>query len=329
MKRTVKERDFIKILRKSLPGAGLGDDAALFKPTQGCEQLLTCDLLVEKVHFDLKTIAPWELGAKAVAASLSDVAAMGGRPRAFLVSLGMPKRKGLSTDFFKSLYAGMEAWSSSFGAKLAGGDTSSSPGPLFIDIFMLGEVEQGRALTRSGARPGDLICCTGTLGDSAAGLAALKHKRGVPKDAAALAIKRHRLPVPRVLAGRFLVTKRAASSCIDVSDGLASELAHLAEESGVGMDIEATAVPLSGVCIRVAEALKTDPLQWALHGGEDYELLFTVKPSKMAMLQHEFGRLTGSGLHVLGRVRKGKGVRMRVNKKWRKLGSGGYEHSIF
>ncbi len=328
MKRTVKERAFIQDLRHAFPKAGLGDDTAVFRPTAACEQLLTCDLLIEGVHFDLKTITPWQLGAKAVAASLSDVAAMGGQPRAYLVSLAVPKKRGLDPAFFKSLYEGMAAWGSAFGATLAGGDTSSSSGPLVIDIFMLGEVEKGRAIKRSGAKPGDLVCCTGTLGDSAAGLACLRG-RGVPKDLSLSLIKRHFLPVPRILAGRFLLTQRAASACIDVSDGLASELGHLSVESGVGIDIESAAVPLSRASRAVAKALGVSALDWALHGGEDYELVFTLRPSKLGMMQGEFERLCGSAFHVLGKVRKGRGVRMRVGKKWKKLGTGGYEHTLF
>jgi thiamine-monophosphate kinase len=328
LKRKVSELGFIKNLRAAFPRQGLGDDAAIFKPAPGCEQVLTCDVLVEGVHFDLKTISPWELGAKAVAASLSDVAAMGAQPRLYLVSLAIPKKRTLNPGFFQALYAGMRAWGTAFGAELAGGDTSSSPGPLIIDIFMLGEVEQGRALKRSGSRPGDLICCTGSLGGSKAGLVALKDRR-VSREAAALAIKRHRLPVPRVLAGRFLRTKRIASSCIDISDGLASELNHLAEESGLGFDIEAEAVPLSSSTLAVAASLKARALDWALYGGEDYELLFTAGPSRLKVLERDFSRLTGSEYHVLGRVRKGRGVRIRGGQRWKVLKRGGYEHAIF
>jgi thiamine-monophosphate kinase len=206
-----------------------------------------------------------------------------------------------------------------------------------LDIFMLGEVEKGKALLRSGAKPGDYICCTGQLGDSAAGLALLQRKAAaggaaqgaVLASAKALLLKRHRLPVPRVLAGRYLLKEKAATACIDVSDGLASELRHLADESGVGMDIDAAAVPLSASALLAAKALKTRALDWALNGGEDYELLFTVRPSKMKLLAYQFGRMTGASFHVLGKVRRGRGVRMKSGKRWKLLNQGGYEHAIF
>ena len=336
MKKKTNERAFVELL-KARQGAlrgplrlGIGDDAAIFRPAPGCESLLTCDLLVENVHFDLSTISPWELGAKAITASLSDVAAMGGNPRAYLVSLAIPKRKQLKADFFKALYDGMRAWGQSFGAELAGGDTTSSPGPLVIDIFMLGEVEQGRALLRSAAKPGDFVFCTGKLGDSAAGLACLQAgPKRVPPSEAALLIKRHRLPVPRCLGGRYLLAKRAAHACIDISDGLASELHHLARESGVAIDLDGEAVPLSHAARGVAAALRKDPLDWALTGGEDYELLFTAPPSKLKLLEFEFSRLTGSQLSLIGRVKKGKGVRIHRKGKWRALPDSGYEHKIF
>jgi thiamine-monophosphate kinase len=332
LKKNAGERGFVEFLRaRSRPSfpalrLGIGDDAAILRPTPGFETLLTSDLLIEKVHFDLRTTSPWELGAKAVAASLSDIAAMGGLPRAFLVSLAVPRRRGIAKAFFESLYSGMRAWGSSFGADLAGGDTSHSPSGLMIDILMLGEVEKKRALLRSGAKPGDLVFCTGTPGDSAAGLAVLQKKLKRPdKGAAALMVKRHLSPVPRCLAGRFLSTHRAASACIDVSDGLSSELHHLARESGVAIDIDADAVPLSAA----ARALSPKALDWALRGGEDYELLFTAPPSKFALLQKNFSRQTGVQLSQIGRVKRGRGVRMRAKGKWRALPDKGYDHQLF
>jgi thiamine-monophosphate kinase len=332
LKKNLRERGFVEFLRAQAGfrppqlRLGIGDDAAIFRPAPGFESLLTCDLLVESVHFDLKTTPPWELGARAVAASLSDIAAMGGLPRAYLVSLAIPRRGALSKEFFKSLYAGMRAWGESFGAALSGGDSSSSPGPLLIDIFMLGEVEKGRALLRSGARPGDLVFCTGSPGDSAAGLAVLQGKLKNPdKGAAAIAVKRHLLPVPRCLAGRFLSTQSAASACIDISDGIASEAHHLSRESGVAIDLDADAIPLSPA----VRALGKNALDWALRGGEDYELLFTAPPSKLGLLERDFRGRTGVSLSLIGRVKRGRGVRIKRHGKWKALADGGYEHKFF
>jgi thiamine-monophosphate kinase len=329
------ERGLVEFLRSrrnpSAAGGGLrlgiGDDTAVFRPKAGFESLLTCDLLVEDVHFTLESTSPWELGAKSVGASLSDIASMGGLPRAYLVSLAIPKRKRLPRSFFKSLYDGMQAWAGAFGASLAGGDTSASSGPLLIDVMMLGEVEQGRAILRSGARPGDLVFCSGTLGDSAAGLALLQgeisRKRLSPAASLQL-IKRHRLPNPRCLAGRFLLEKRLASSCIDISDGLSSELHHLAKESAVAIDIEAESIPMSAP----ARSLSRKSLDWALSGGEDYELLFTAPPSKLAFLEKNFSRVADCRLSCIGRVKKGSGVRIHKDGRWKTLRDSGYEHTI-
>jgi thiamine-monophosphate kinase len=309
---------------------GIGDDAAIFRPKPGFESVLTSDLLIENVHFTLGHCSPWELGAKAVAASLSDVASMGGLPRAYLVSLAIPRRKPLNRHFFKSLYDGMEAWAGAFGACLAGGDTTATSGPLVIDVMMLGEVESGRALLRSGARPGDLVCCTGTLGDSAAGLAALQGrlKKSTAQAAALRAvIQRHRLPSPRCLAGRFLLTKRLAHACIDVSDGLSSELHHLARESGVAIDIDAGALPLS----RSLQELSPRALDWALCGGEDYELLFTAPPAKLEYLRRHFSPAADCRLSFIGKVKKSAKPQVRIKRDgaWKALQDNGYEHAIF
>jgi thiamine-monophosphate kinase len=335
LKRSGYERAFVELLRRSAGRGsrlelGLGDDAALLRPGPGKDVALTCDLLIESVHFDLKFGSPWQLGAKALAASLSDLAAMGAQPKAYLVSLSIPRRPSLKTAFFKALYAGMRAWGEAFGASLAGGDSTASPGPLVIDIFAIGEVEKGRALRRSGARPGDLLFCTGNLGDSAAGLACLKHgSHGLPRGALAVALKRHLTPVPRCQAGRFLLQRNLANACIDISDGLSSESHHLARESKIAIDIEAEAVPLSAAARKLARKLKRDPLEWALSGGEDYELLFTAPASKLSQLERDFSRLTGLDLHCMGRVRPGRGVRIRQNGRLKPLADKGYEHRIF
>ena len=310
--------------------AGVGEKA-VFKPAPGRELLATCDLLVEGVHFSLDTTGPWQLGAKALAVSLSDIAAMGGEPLFYLVSLAIPRRAGLGTAFWDAFYAGLGAWGGSFGAFLAGGDTSVSPGPLVIDLTLLGQAEKGRALMRRGARPGDLLFCTGQLGDSAAGLACLglpkARKRGGLADAAALLEKRHLLPLPRVPAGRWLLGNRAATACTDVSDGLSTDLGHLAQAGGVGFEVEADAVPVSPAARLAARALRKDPLDWALRGGEDYELLFTAPPSKARSILGRLRRETGTAVSLIGRaVPARRGLRLRRAGRWTALRPGGWDH---
>jgi thiamine-monophosphate kinase len=304
---------------------GPGDDAALWRPRAGFDTALTCDALVEGVHFDLKLISPWELGARTAAASLSDLAAMGAQPRAALLSLSLPARLARGA-FFEAFNDGANAWLSAFGATMAGGDLCASPGPVFADLSLLGEVERGRALLRSGARPGDLLYCTGTLGDSAAGLAALRSPRRVAASARVWLAKRHLTPVPRVPAGRLLATRRWAHACIDISDGLSSEAWHLSRESGVLIEISAAAVPISAAARAAASAFRRDPLEWALGGGEDYELLFSSPPGLAAKIERELPRLTGVSATCVGRVRRGKGVLLVGSGRARRLPESGFDH---
>lgn len=308
---------------------GPGDDAALLRPSPGTDTVLTCDLLAEGVHFDLKLIDPWALGARAAAANLSDLAAMGAAPRSFLASVALPKRPGLGTPWLQAFHQGLHAWMQAFGAVPAGGDLSGSRDSIFIDITAIGEVERGRALKRSGARPGDLVFLSGPLGGSAAGLALLQKrvKRAlVGASQAALLEKKHRLPVPRVLAGRWLLQERAATACIDISDGLASEAWHLSRESGLRLDLHAAAIPLAGGAEAVGKALKKDALHLALHGGEDYELLFTVPRAKAGLVEAKMAHYAGCEPVCIGETARGKGVRLKGARGWQALPDGGYEH---
>lgn len=200
-----------------------------------------------------------------------------------------------------------------------------------IDVFVLGEVEKGRALTRSGARIGDRVFCTGFLGDSAAGLECLRafgaKRRLLDEGVRAILREKHLLPRPRVLAGRFLVQHRAASSCIDLSDGLSSELHHLADKSGVGFEIFAESLPLSPAARAAAKALRKNPMDWALHGGEDYELLFTTPPDKVSRVAGSMQRSTGTLPRLIGKVvHRTKGVKLVKAGKAMPLKAGGWDH---
>ena len=290
---------------------------------------MTCDLLAEGVHFELRHTGAWELGAKAAAVNLSDLAAMGAQPSMFLVSVALPKRRGLGAAWLASFHAGLRAWMGAFGAMAAGGDLSGSKDSVFIDVTALGEVERGRALKRSGARPGDLVFVSGALGGSAAGLALLGRGNlpsGLSPKAADLLKKRHRLPVPKVLAGRWLLQERAATACIDVSDGLASEAWHLSRESGVRLDLDLDTVPLHPGVAEVARALGRRPVDLALDGGEDYELLFTVPPAAAARVRDKMAHYTGCDPVQIGVVARGEGVRARQGRRFTALRDGGYEH---
>jgi thiamine-monophosphate kinase len=333
----LSERAFLGRLRRALPppskSSGLilgpGDDAALWRPRPGCEAALSCDLLVEGVHFSLDSTGPWELGARAAAVNLSDLAAMGAQPRLFLASLAVPRRRGLDAAWLSAFHAGLHAWMAAFGAEPAGGDLSGSRSDLFIDITVLGEVEHGKALRRDAARPGDAVFVSGPLGGSAAGLALLGRpslERRLDPGAAVLLKRRHLLPVPRVLAGRWLLQERAARACIDLSDGLASEAWHLSRESGVALRLDLDAVPLAPGVAALAKAGRRDPLDFALNGGEDYELLFTVPHAKAALVASKMDHYAGCAPAQIGWVEAGRGVRARRGGRWGPLADGGYEH---
>jgi thiamine-monophosphate kinase len=275
---------------------GIGDDAAVFRQRSGRETVVTADLLIEEIDFRLDTTTPRLLGHKALAVSLSDVAAMGARPRYALVSIGVP-REIWHTDFVDEFYEGFFALAQTYGVALVGGDVSRSPERIVIDSVVLGEVERGRAVTRNGARPGDHIFVTGALGGAAAGLRLLgrgahlrrKLPHSLENPAAEELLLRQLRPEPRVPWGALLGEERLATAMIDVSDGLSSDLAHLARASRTGAIIEAARVPVDPAVIEVCGRRALDPLLLALHGGEDFELLFTVRPRDLGRLPRALG----------------------------------------
>jgi len=265
---------------------GIGDDAAVITSQVGEWTVLTTDLLTEGVHFDLRTATMADIGFRAAAANLSDIAAMGGTPRHLLVALAIP-RTGTSRQVHQ-LYRGMMAACRPHHVGLIGGDTSASSSGWFLSVTLIGIVPPRKALFRSGARIGDFLYVTGTIGDALAGLRLLNEPspgtNRVPW-AATLSMKhrqflieRHLRPTARIAEGRWLSAHRLATSAIDISDGLSGDLRHICEESHVGADIDLSALPLSPACRAYATSRKLDPAYLALTGGEDYELLFTVSP---------------------------------------------------
>jgi thiamine-monophosphate kinase len=309
---SVGEFGFIEKIRAGMSAKnpsvvlGIGDDAAILKPSAGHELVFTTDMLVEGRHFDFKTISPWQLGAKTLAVNISDCAAMGAKPTAAVVSLGVPKSFEVAS--LEAFYDGLNAWGGQFGVQIVGGDTVGSD-QFVVNVALIGEVETGKALRRSGAKAGDAVFVTGTLGDSAAGLLALLHPSPKGKEVEPLLVKRHLTPVPRFLTGRYLSTHQAASAAIDLSDGLSSELHHLCEASGVGVEIHEEALPLSDALIHFCEERKLDPVELALNGGEDYELLFTVALPKISEVVQKLPGQTGDRVKAIGRVTpKAKGL---------------------
>jgi thiamine-monophosphate kinase len=264
---------------------GIGDDTAIWKERAGRERLITTDLLMEDVHFKLEYTPLSCLGHKTLAVSLSDIAAMGGKPEFALLSLGLPKSQIANPawqDFFDSYFA----LAKTHDVMLIGGDTSSSPDKLVIDSIVIGSCEQGRAIRRSGARVGDAIYVTGNLGASATGLKLLlrgEQYNEAATDVKQSAIRAHLLPEPRLTFAQVL--HGLAHAMMDVSDGLAQDLTHICDESGVDAIIDFDAVPIAD-CVWANASSNEEALALAISGGEDYELLLTANANDDAALMN-------------------------------------------
>src|SRR6185503_6643854 len=268
---------------------GIGDDAAVITAQAGKDSIVTTDLLVEDVDFRRDTTTPELLGHKALAVSLSDIAAMGGRARCGFVSIGLPEDVWES-GFAEKFYDGYLGLANHYGVELAGGDVSRAPEKIVVDSMLMGECHSGRAVLRRGATPGDQIFVTGFLGDAAAGLRLIERGARVPvvggpkrleEHSADSLLLRQLRPDPRVGWGILLGEQQLASSMIDISDGLSSDLNHLCNESNVGALIDAARIPIDRLVTEICGRRALDPLMLALHGGEDFELLFTVKPENV------------------------------------------------
>jgi len=386
----MNEFDFLRRLRNQAGSrkhsarliTGIGDDAAVVSQLANRDLIITTDLLIEGVDFYRDTAPAHILGHKALAVSLSDIAAMGARPFWSLLSIGMPTATW-QDNFKDQFWSGYFALSDQYSVTLAGGDVSEAKEGIVIDSIVMGEVPSGKAVLRSGAQPGDQIFVTGTLGGAAAGLklvemgarigatglaslpraskaevtptasgdsesepaAKAESRAGSPRwvvdatgcegvniDAAntvgmnaieSLLLRQLR-PSPRVGWGLVLGEERLATAMIDISDGLSSDLAHLCEESNAGALMDSAALPIDGNVIRLCGRRALDPLMLALHGGEDFELLFTVKPDDVARLPK---RVDGVEISRIGEVTDQPG-KVRIAEKSRiwDLRPGGFEH---
>ena len=270
------ERYFAPLAEGAPSAYGLTDDAATLAIPTGRSSVITADMLVAGIHF-LENDPPHGIGAKVMAVNLSDLAAMGADPLAYVLSIALPSawREGAMCDWLEGFTAGMAEMQARFGLTLIGGDTVSTPGPLCLAVTAFGTIETGRELRRAGARPGDTVFVSGTIGDSVIGLGELTGRPIglLEPNQAEVAISRYRLPTPRVALGRALVG--LATACADVSDGFIADLGHICEASGVAATVDAARMPLSEAGRSV---LANDPesLPTLLTGGDDYELVFTA-----------------------------------------------------
>jgi len=282
---------------------GIDDDAAAFEPTKGMVMLVTTDTLVEGIHFDPAFAAPYEIGWKAMAANLSDIAAMGGIPRVAVVSLSLPNTT--TVEWVEDLYAGMNECIGSFEGSIVGGDTSAARNDTVITVALCGEIEQKRMVRRSGARKGDIICVTGDIGSSMAGLKILR-TRGAGKESVrerwSHIIEKHLLPPPRIHESRILVAETEVNAMIDISDGLGSEIHHICEQSKCGAKIYLEELPIHEQTTEAARQCEGSASQYALYGGEDYELLFTLPPKKVGDVFDIITAETGTSVTVIGAV---------------------------
>ena len=302
---------------------GPGDDAAVLQPKRGAYDVLTTDALVEGVHFDFAFVPPDAVGHRALAVNLSDIAAMGAEPRAALLSLLLPDSLDVVT--LDAVIDGFINLASQHRVALVGGNITRTTGPLAIDVTATGTVHGRRILTRGGARPGDDVYVTGMVGDAAVGLRALQQSSATASvDADAACVERYLRPAPRVRAGMLLGRNRVASSCMDLSDGLGDAAAQIALASDAGMALDAAAIPISDGARRWHEQRGGDALETALTGGDDYELLFTVRPAHRGRLRGVAGMLRAPVTRI-GVVTKECAVVVRDGSVTRPLPAG-YEH---
>jgi len=282
---------------------GIGDDTAVLLPQPGARLLATTDLLVEDVHFRRAWASPFDIGWKAMAVNLSDIAGKGGRPLWALVGLALPAPAKLAE--VEALYEGMRQAAALHGVAVVGGDTSTSPRGWFVNVTLLGEHE-GSPRLRSGAKPGDAVAVTGTLGRSAAGLAVLEAGRSrlasVPVASLDSVTAAHLRPTARVAEGRWLGASGGVHAMMDCSDGLATDLDHICRASSVGASVALERLPVDPAAREVAMALGVDTLSWATSGGEDFELLLTCDPASMDTLRDGLRRATGTPLTVVGEI---------------------------
>ena len=338
----MNEFDFIERLRARVGDTrhpselsrGIGDDAAVIRQSSGRDTLVSTDLLVEDIDFHRDSTSPRLLGHKALAVSLSDIAAMGGRPRWALVSLGVPEDVW-NSDFVEEFYKGFFALANRYDVELIGGDLSRTTGKIVVDSIVHGECASGQAILRKGASVGDQLFVTGSLGGSAAGLRLIE--RGVHMkqnnlhadevESIEQLLLCHQQPNPRVGWGLVLGEEGLASAMIDISDGLSSDLHHLCKESEVGATINSALLPLDPRVVDLCGRRALDPLMLALHGGEDFELLFTVRPADVARLP---SRVDGVGISCIGEI-NAEGGKIQIAEKDRiwNLEPGGFEHFAF
>lgn len=314
----MNEFDFIRNLKNRRSLNFVGDDCAILPKNPADDLLITSDALVEEIDFRLDWASPEQIGYRALAVSLSDIAAMGGNPTFAIVSIGLPSALW-QAKFMDRFYDGWFELATKFDVVLAGGDISRTPAKVFIDSVVLGDVPAGRAIRRSGAEPGHFVYVSGPLGSAAAGLRKLVAGERFNQAAPDPLIERHLRPMPQVQLGQQLAASGLVSSMIDLSDGLSSDLAHICRSSNVGAKIVANDVPFSADLMEFAGSIET-MLDLTLNGGEDFELLFTSPEADLA-------ERLGVDIFRIGEITANPGViEIERGDKVELLPPGGFHH---
>jgi thiamine-monophosphate kinase len=293
-------------------GIGLGDDAALWLPAAGQQTVLTCDWFLEGTHFLRDRHSPAAVGWKSLARATSDIAAMGGRPRCFLLSLALPAN--CTGKWLSGFLGGLRRAARLLRCPLAGGDTTRHD-EILINISVIGEVPAGEAVLRSGARAGDLLYVSGKLGEAEWGLRELRRRHGRGR-ASHISLRKHLYPEPRIALGRWLARNRLVSAMMDLSDGLSSDLPRFCSASGVGARIDVASLP------RISHINREESVRLALHGGDDYELLFAVPPKNACKIK---GKYHGVRLTRIGEIVRKKGVLLERDGRLLPLAAGGWD----
>ena len=327
------ELDLIRLFsgRTGAPDAkglikGIGDDCAIFDTPEDRSWLATTDILVENIHFDRSWHPPHLLGRKSIAVNLSDIAAMGGTPHYALVSIAVSDQ--LDKDWIEKWSAGAAEILQEYGCTIIGGDTVKGPA-LTINIVILGSGAKDRIIRRSTATEGENIYVSGELGSAAAGLEICRAPvlfQSTAEDALQPLINKHLNPTPRVLLGQVLAASKMVGAMQDISDGIATDLAHICSQSGVGAELDADLLPGAEILGRVSQIINKEPVDLKISGGEDYELVFTVKKGRDEDLLRLLRENCGEQVYRVGRTVKGCDVRLISGEDAVNIGFKGFQH---
>ncbi len=329
----ISERGLIQKISNLIPPTdseqlvkGIGDDCGVFSSGSGSDELwlITTDTLIESVHFDLSWHPPELVGRKSASVNISDIAAMGGTPKFALLSIALPP--STTESLFDRFMAGFLEVLSSHNVFLIGGDTVKSRHDIAVTVTIVGQAKEGRILYRRGAKVNDLVWVSGLLGDAAAGLELCRRGESGCRESFKQLIKAHLDPEAQIDLGLVLAECGRVNAMMDLSDGLATDLAHLCKESGVGAEIDASGLPVSKELIKAASRLNCSILDWTLMGGEDYHLIFTTGSDAQKTLPRMIQEKTGKEIHCVGRIIDRHGIYLNRDGRITEITFQGYDH---